>query len=152
MLQLHQLLVLCVSNTCFYMFQICLDQIKAHRIVIIWPWNLLLVLLTRQFSQYSKYFSVTPSPDNNKPWTFSYPVCYSKLLSFLYSTLPFVHFTETLFLPIGMVVPWILSAYPAKYLSVFMVPWRSTNRVGRNGFPLFSDSIVWRETFEKYVI
>lgn len=45
-------------------------------------------------------------------------------------------------LPIGTEVPWILSAYPAKYLSVFMVAWRSTNRVVRKGFPLFSDSIV----------
>lgn len=53
-------------------------------------------------------------------------------------------------LPIGIQVPWILSAYPAKYLRVFMVPWRSTNRVGKKGFPLFSDSIVWRETGETF--
>lgn len=43
-----------------------------------------------------------------------------------------------------------MSAYPAKYLSVFIVPWRSTNRVGRKGFPLFSDSTVCKKTGETF--
>lgn len=51
-------------------------------------------------------------------------------------------------LPVGMEEPWILSAHPAKYRSVFIVPWRSTKKEERKGLPLSNVSRLWGEKGE----
>lgn len=48
-------------------------------------------------------------------------------------------------LPVGMVLPWILSAHPAKYLKVLMQPSRSMKKAWRKGFPVSIVSRVYKD-------
>lgn len=67
-----------------------------------------------------------------------------KLSSLRWVPLPPTLLVFEVYLPLGIVWPWILSAQPAQYFNAFMLPPKSDKYALAKTFPPLSASIVWK--------